>query len=198
MLLTCLLCERCWSKKEILNSESFVLGITYPSSLQLIAIDTGIITCCGSYVPVHVHMHASPVHMYASPVNIHLYASPVDIHLHASPVNIHLYPSSVHVHLHYSPVHKHLHASPVCHRILCANDGDVLIRISGKRCHCHGHSDRCTRETGENCACQNNTETDCQAKDGLKCWQIQVRVSAGSAGNNLSHVSHITGLYFYL
>ena len=44
-----------------------------------------------------------------------------------------------------------------------------------RRCQCNGHSNKCSRETGENCACQNNTETDCEPKDGLQCWQLQVR-----------------------
>ncbi|KAL8608233.1 hypothetical protein ACOMHN_016688 [Nucella lapillus] len=40
-------------------------------------------------------------------------------------------------------------------------------------CQCNGHSNKCNRDTGEICACQNNTETNCEPKDGLQCWQLQ-------------------------
>nr|KAG5710511.1 hypothetical protein BaRGS_013157 [Batillaria attramentaria] len=40
-------------------------------------------------------------------------------------------------------------------------------------CQCNGHSNQCNKDTGENCACQNNTETNCEAKEGLECWQMQ-------------------------
>ncbi|XP_076454870.1 multiple epidermal growth factor-like domains protein 8 [Babylonia areolata] len=42
-------------------------------------------------------------------------------------------------------------------------------------CQCNGHSNKCSRDTGENCACQNNTETNCDSKDGgpQGCWQLQ-------------------------
>lgn len=46
-------------------------------------------------------------------------------------------------------------------------------------CHCHGHGDMCNPLNGENCNCQNNTESDRQCnqknRDSLStpCWQLQ-------------------------
>lgn len=48
-----------------------------------------------------------------------------------------------------------------------------------RRCHCNGHSDTCNKVTGEDCACDNSTETDRQcssnaSKNSLSpCWQLQ-------------------------
>ncbi|GFS15989.1 multiple epidermal growth factor-like domains protein 8 [Elysia marginata] len=41
-------------------------------------------------------------------------------------------------------------------------------------CHCHGHSFECDPKTGEQCMCQNNTETpSCSNSDEVECWQLQ-------------------------
>ena len=42
------------------------------------------------------------------------------------------------------------------------------------RCQCNGHSNVCNANTGENCKCSNNTETNCDKDDELQCWQTQV------------------------
>ena len=42
---------------------------------------------------------------------------------------------------------------------------------------CNGHSDICDQVGGQNCDCQNNTETKCNAEEKLKtsCHEVQVR-----------------------
>lgn len=44
-------------------------------------------------------------------------------------------------------------------------------------CECHGHGDRCDPDTGENCKCDNHTETQCSQKNTKNimtpCWQLQ-------------------------
>ncbi|XP_055897034.1 multiple epidermal growth factor-like domains protein 8 [Biomphalaria glabrata] len=40
-----------------------------------------------------------------------------------------------------------------------------------RECQCNGHSNVCNADTGENCQCKNNTETNCE-KD-VECWATQ-------------------------
>ncbi|KAH9496424.1 Multiple epidermal growth factor-like domains protein 8, partial [Bulinus truncatus] len=41
-----------------------------------------------------------------------------------------------------------------------------------RECQCNGHSNVCNADTGENCQCKNNTETNCGEKD-VECWKLQ-------------------------
>ncbi|KAJ9598733.1 hypothetical protein L9F63_026735, partial [Diploptera punctata] len=44
-------------------------------------------------------------------------------------------------------------------------------------CECHGHGDNCDAVTGEQCNCQNNTESDTTSctsnKNSNQCWKSQ-------------------------
>ncbi|XP_070550058.1 multiple epidermal growth factor-like domains protein 8 [Ptychodera flava] len=52
-------------------------------------------------------------------------------------------------------------------------DGYFKLDQNCIRCQCNGHWDRCDKETGVGCQCQNNTKNDCKTTDDDECWKEQ-------------------------